>query len=264
MNSVRTSCLFALLSLALVQHPTFAASVGVDKWQEEILLQLSELRKSQGELKQQVADLRADVARAKSGAKPAAATSLDLRNASLPSFGPADADIAIVEFSDFQCPYCRQHVQKTWPTLRDKYLADGKVRYVFVDYPLSFHAQAMDAAIAGQCAHQQGAFWKMHDQLFENQRELGAPLYTRLASELGLDSAQFTACLTDKKVKREVAAHLSLGDSAGVQGTPAFVIGRLKDGKLTETRAIGGARPFEDFASVLDEYLGGTRAAQAE
>ncbi len=98
----------------------------------------------------------------------------------------------------------------------------------------------------------------MHDLLFENQSRLGAELYTQLAGQLKLDGGKFQACLADPKTKQRVAAHAALGDRAGVQGTPAFLIGRIKDGMLTDARLLSGARTFEEFARVLDQYANGS------
>jgi protein-disulfide isomerase len=241
--------------LLAVLSSSAVASPARDAWQEEILLQLSELRKTQGELEQQVAELRvaADKSRAAGGARKA--RSLDLTNVSLPALGAATASLAIVEFSDFQCPYCRRHQQGALAELLAKYVESGKARYYFVDFPLDSHTQALPAAIAATCAYAQGAFWKMHDGLFENQAHLGADLYERLAGELRLDMAQFESCLSDSRMKRQVRARVALGNAAGVQGTPAFVVGRLQHGVLTDFRSLGGARPFEEFALVLDQLL---------
>lgn len=250
------SALCALLLLAGLASPAFAAHAP-DKWMEEVLKELSELRKSQGELKQQVAELRNEVAGLRAGNR-GGSVSIDLRDPQVPSLGAVGAQVAIVEFSDFQCPYCRKHEQGAWPQLREKYVDAGKARYFFLDYPLDFHPHAREAAIAGACAHQQGAFWPMHDALFESQNKLGHDLYLKVAGQLGLNSDKFTACLADPKTNQQIGAHAALGDRAGVQGTPAFLIGRIKDGVLTDTRMLAGARGFEDFARILDQYMTGS------
>jgi protein-disulfide isomerase len=248
--------LVSLLAFALVS-PSALPAAPKDAWQEEILLQLSELRKSQGELKQQLTEMRAELTALRAGGggvRPA----FDLRDPQLPSQGSADAQVAIVEFSDFQCPYCRKHAQGTWPQLREKYLDAGRARYFFVDFPLAVHSQAGTAALAAACAHEQGAFWPMHDRLFDNQGKLGPELYTQLASQLNLDSSKFQSCLADPKTKQRIDAHAALGDRAGVQGTPAFLIGRIKDGVLVDARLLGGARAFEEFARIVDQYSNGS------
>lgn len=225
-----------------------------DRWQEETLLQLAELRKAQAGLAQQVKELRTEVAAMKGGGKQAS-KSVDLRDTSYPSVGEAKAAVAIVEFSDFECPYCRRHQQATLPQLMSSYVQTGRVRYYFLDFPLSFHARAQGAAIAAACAQQGGGFWKMHEKLFDRQRELGASLYPKIAAEIGLDSAAFEACLNDPKVKQGVLRAIAIGEHAGVQGTPAFLIGTVKDGVLTNAELVSGARPFTDFQRVIDDHL---------
>jgi protein-disulfide isomerase len=250
----RVSTLVLLLAACI--GPAFAAP-SHDKWIEEVLLQLSELRKSQGELAKQVADLSAQVTALRAGARQGA-TRLDLSAASFPALGDPNASVAIVEFSDFQCPYCHKHQQTTLPALGEKYLSTGKARYFFVDYPLEFHSHALEAAVAGACAHQQGAFWKMHDLLFENQSRLAPSLYPQLADTVGLDRRRFESCLADPQIKRQIDEHVALGDAAGVQGTPAFLIGRLQNGVLTEARVLSGAQPLSSFEHVLEKYITGS------
>ena len=260
------TCVVAtVLCLAWAVGVQSAASVETEKrardpWVEEILVQLSELRKSQGDLTKQVESLRGEVASLKGDGnqKDSAVLPLEVRDLPYPPLGDEKAQIAIVEFSDFECPFCRKHKQGTLQALTQSYVEKGVVRYYFVDFPLSFHAQAASAAVAAACAHQQGAFWKMHDALFDNQNRLGKELYLKLAGGLSLDKPKFEACLADPKMKRQVGERAALGDRAGVQGTPAFLIGRLKNGVLTETRAISGARPIADFDKVLSKYLPGS------
>ena len=225
-----------------------------DQWQEEILLQLSELRKGQGELRQQVTDLAAQVQALESAGKPAP-VSIDLRNGAYPAMGNAAATVAIVEFSDFECPFCRRHQQNTLPGLTAKYLDAGKARYVFVNLPLGFHASAEPAAIAGACAHQQGAFWKMREGLFANQNALNQSTFLKLAGDLGLNSDRFSTCLRDPAVAVQVRAQAQFGESIGVQGTPAFFIGRVRDGVLTDATLVSGAQPLAAFERVIDPLL---------
>jgi protein-disulfide isomerase len=247
--------LASVLSIAL---PSLAADGNEDDgWKQEILLQLSELRKAQGDLAKEVASLRSEVRTLRLGSADGAG-GLVLSDPQYPFIGNPKADIAIVEFSDFECPFCRKHKQSTLPSLAKSYIDNGTVRYYFVDYPLVFHPHAMPAAIAGACAHRQGAFWKMHDALFENQNKLGTALYLKLAGELSLDRAKFETCLADPKVKQQVGERAGLADQAGVQGTPSFLIGRIKNGMLTETRALSGARPAADFEKAISKYLKGS------
>jgi len=233
-----------------------ASTAADDQWREEILLELSELRKSQGEIQKRVGDLTAEVTQLKAmRAKSAGALSMDLRNASFPSLGNADAPLVIVEFSDFQCPYCRLHQKNTLPALVDKYVSTGKSKYVMVDFPLGFHAHAEPAAIAAACANNQGHFWEMHDLLFENQSRLEDASFAKSAATLDLDQSKFAQCMQDSKTAALVREHVRLGESMGVHGTPDFFIGRIKKGVLSDVTELSGAKPFTSFEGVLDGLL---------
>lgn len=232
-----------------------------DQWTEEILLELSEIRHAQGELVKQVTAVQTQVtalgtAGAGGGAEVAVAASpFDLRDATLPVLGDVDAQVAIVEFSDFQCPYCRRHQTNTTPALVDKYVQTGKVKYVFVDFPLSFHDNAESAAVAAACADKQGSFWRMHDALFASQAALGAETYRKLAADLNLDKAAFERCLSDPATVANVTKHVALGESMGVTGTPSFLVGRVRDGKLVDGISVSGAQPLSSFERVLAPLL---------
>jgi protein-disulfide isomerase len=259
----RFTSLLALLFTGIVTTDALAENSvrqKPDQWVEEILLQLSEMRKTQGDLLKRVDALQKEVTALQGAPKPGGdgALSMDLRDGRFPSLGDAKAQIAIVEFSDFECPYCRKHEQVTRRMLNENYVSSGAVRYFFVDFPLGFHSHAMGAAVAGACAHQQNKFWEMHDQLFEHQARLGDDLYQTLAADLGLDTKKFQKCLGDRSVSRQIAERLALGEQVGVQGTPAFLVGRLKNGMLTDIKTISGARPIADFEKVLSKYLPGT------
>ncbi len=134
--------------------------------------------------------------------------------------GEPDAPVTIVEFADFQCPYCRS-VEPVLAQLRDEY--QGKVRFAFRDFPLrSIHLQAQAAAEASRCAGEQGEFWEYHDLLFANQSRLGPDTYRELAGSAGLNTEQFAVCLTSGKFRDQIESDLQSGAVAGVSGTPAF------------------------------------------
>lgn len=161
-----------------------------------------------------------------------------------PSKGPKDAKVTIVEFSDFQCPYC----SKGRATIDEVVKAYGdKVRVVFRDFPLDFHEHAEKAAEASHCADEQGKFWAMHDWMFDHQDKLDVDHLKEAAKGLGLDSTQFDSCLSSGKYAKLVTDNLHAGSEAGVQGTPAFFINGI---------FISGARPFEDFKKEIDRELG--------
>lgn len=165
-----------------------------------------------------------------------------------PSAGSASAPVTLVEFSDFQCPYCRQ-VAPTLKQLREKY--GDKLRIVWKDFPLTqIHPQAFKAGEAGHCAAEQGKFWEYHDRLFANQQALQPSDLKKHAADLGLDAAKFDACLDSSKYGDRVREGVAQGSRLGVNSTPTmYVNGRL----------ISGAQPYEVIAGVIDEELSRSR-----
>jgi protein-disulfide isomerase len=162
-----------------------------------------------------------------------------------PAKGPADAPVTIIEFSDFQCPYCSR-VNPTLARLKDRY--GDSIRLVFRDFPiLQLHPQAAKAAEAGACANDQGKFWPMHDLMFANQARLDVTSLKQHAATLGLDAAAFEKCLDSGKHTAEWQKDAADAEKAGVQSTPAFFV---------NGRPVVGAVPYEQFASVIDEELG--------
>jgi protein-disulfide isomerase len=157
--------------------------------------------------------------------------------------GPANAPIEIIEFSDFQCPFC----QRANPTVRQVLQTYGdRVRFVYRHFPLGNHPNARPAAEASQCAAEQGKFWEYHDRLFANQSRLGEADLKQSAAELGLDTTKFNACVDTHKYRAQVEADMKAGEEAGVNGTPAFFV---------NGRMIGGAQPFDAFKRIIDEEL---------
>ncbi len=163
-----------------------------------------------------------------------------------PSLGPADAPITLVEFADFQGPYCRQWEQQTYQPLVQAY--PGKIRIVYRDFPLtSIHPNAMPAAEAAQCANEQGQFWPYHDKLFGGEN-LGDQVYQQYAQDLGLDMTKFNECLTSHKYASAIQTDMDFATNLGVNSTPTFFVNGL---------AIIGAQPLSTFTSVIDKELAG-------
>jgi protein-disulfide isomerase len=160
-----------------------------------------------------------------------------------PAKGPEGAPVTIVEFSDFQCPFCSRAIGTVDEVLK---AYPDKVRLVFRQFPLEFHKQAPKAAEASLCAHDQGKFWEMHDKLFANQKALEVPALKGYAKELGLDAAKFDKCLDSGEKAATVQADMADGQKVGVNGTPAFFINGI---------LLSGAQPFEEFKSVIDAEL---------
>lgn len=166
------------------------------------------------------------------------------------------AKVAIVEYTDYQCPYCQRHDQETKSQLIKEYVDTGKAIYVFRDFPLDFHGQiAIDSANAALCVNEIGGiskFVEYHSKIFmvENNEAL-----TKAAQDLGIDMNKFNTCMTEQRYADKIDQSLSDGMKAGVQGTPGFVVGVLdKDGNV-KGKLIAGAYPFASFEQILKEYL---------
>lgn len=170
----------------------------------------------------------------------------------LPALGLQSATIAVIEYSDYQCPYCRRYCTQTWPLLESEYVQTGRVRYFFWDLPLTnSHAMAVGAAEAGECAHRQGRFWQMHDLLFSNPRNLDRQTFGRHAITLGLNTERFNQCLVSEATSTIRMRRLQ-GAALGIKSTPTFLIGRIEpDGHVRVLRRIAGAQPFPVFRGIL-------------
>lgn len=167
-------------------------------------------------------------------------------------FGDPAAPITIVEYSDYQCPFCLRHFQETMPKLKEQYIDTGKVKYVFMDFPIdSLHPQAREASEAAECAGAQDTYWEMHDKLFGEQASWNgntnaADVFKQFAADLELDAEEFAACLDSDQFADEIAADQQDGADAGVTGTPAFFI---------NGRFVSGAQPIEVFQQLIDQLL---------
>ncbi|MBI1970964.1 DsbA family protein [Candidatus Woesearchaeota archaeon] len=168
-----------------------------------------------------------------------------------PVKGDKDAPVTIIEFSDYQCPFCGRFYTQTLPELEKEYISTGKVKLVYRDFPLtSIHQEAKPAAIAANCARKQGGdemYYKYHDKLFiGGGQALSAGTYKTYATELGLNMNKFEQCLADPSVAQEVDSDTQDGMRSGVQGTPAFFV----NGQL-----LSGAQPFPAFKQMIDAEL---------
>ncbi|MEE8403600.1 MAG: thioredoxin domain-containing protein [Candidatus Hydrothermarchaeaceae archaeon] len=188
---------------------------------------------------------------------PAEPTRIDVSIDGDSCMGPEDAPVTIIEFSDYQCPYCQKFWSQTLPQIKAEYIDTGKVKFVYRDFPLSGHANAQKAAEATECADDQEKFWAMHDIIFAGQTVWSSgdavSIFKGYASELELDEADFASCLDSGKYMEEVQKDLQDGVKAGVRATPAIFV----NGILVS----GGARPFSVFKQIIDSELAGGASA---
>jgi len=171
-----------------------------------------------------------------------------------PVLGNKNADVAIVEFSDFECPFCERAYSGAIADFKQSnYFTSGEVNLVFKHFPLnSIHPQAQKAAEAAECANRQEMFWEYHDELFENQQALDVASLKGYAQRLGLDMEEFNSCLDNDEAKSEVQKETTQATTAGARGTPYFVVVNTKTG---DTQVVSGAVPFAQFESAINAVM---------
>ncbi len=163
-----------------------------------------------------------------------------------PIKGLNDAPVTIIEFSDFQCPYCGRFFAQTLPLIEKNYIQTGKARFVYRNFPLSIHQYAEKAAEAAKCADEQGKYWEYHDTLFNNQDALDIPSLMQYAKELALNETTFNDCLNSGRMAPKVQKDLNDGLNYSISGTPTFFINGVE---------VVGAQPYSVFEMVIDrEY----------
>lgn len=178
---------------------------------------------------------------------------VDIDEGKLPLLGDKNAKLTIVEFSDFQCPYCKRFYDETYEQIKREYVDSGKVRLAYRHMPLVIHPLAQDAGEASECANEQDSFWQYHDKLFDEFNEWSAlgvdtapQTFVTYAGELGLNTQAFESCLTSNKHDQTVKDDMAAGTTAGATGTPTFFI----NGK-----PLVGAHPYATFKKLIDQEL---------
>ncbi len=175
------------------------------------------------------------------------------------SLGDAKAKVMVVEFSDYQCPFCGRYANDTYSKIVDDYVKTGKVRYMMRNFPLEqIHPNAVKAAEAAECAGDQGKYWEMHERLFKNQNQLDAKELPAHALVLGMDQPKFQDCMSTGKFTAKVKADIADGAKLNVRGTPTFFFGYPdpKDpSKLNAVKLLSGAQPLSAFTAILDGLL---------
>ena len=174
------------------------------------------------------------------------------------------AKIAIIEYSDYECPFCKRHVDQTVPKLLSEYVEKGGVIYVYKDFPLSFHdPNAIEQAQAAECVRDlsggdNAVFFKFHDLIYEtttSNKGLTSDQLFNLASKVSIKTEDLKNCVSSEKFLKEVQGDVAEGKAAGVTGTPGFIIGRIQDDGSVVGKRIDGAYPYESFVEILSEYL---------
>jgi protein-disulfide isomerase len=250
-RTVLTIALGFLISSAAFAQQTQQAAEEIRGLRKEI----EELKKGQQEMRNDLAEIKNLLMGKQPGARDPKDITLKLDEGQY--MGDKAAKVAVVEFSDFQCPFCGRYARETWPQIQNDYVKTGKIRYGFRDFPLiSIHPNALKAAAAAECASEQGKYWEMHDRLFANPGALGDGDLARYALEIGLESQKFNECLASGKKEEKIREEMGEGMKAGVGGTPTFFVGTVNSqGAFKVTKVITGAVPYANFKQALDGAL---------
>ena len=220
--------------------------------------EIEDLKKGQEAIQKDLQEIKrlltnpSQAAAPRPAAAPALPATIDI--AKEPIRGNERARIAVIEYSDYECPFCARYVANTYPEIDREYVKTGKIRYVFRDLPLSFHKQAFKAAEASHCAGEQGKFWEMHDRMFQNSKELTLTDLPRHAGAVGLDVPQFQQCLDSGRFATAVTSDVTHANGIGITGTPTFVIGVIEpNSSVVKVRTkLVGARSYADFKAAID------------
>ncbi len=171
-----------------------------------------------------------------------------------PALGSVNAPLTVVEFTDYQCPYCLRFSKTTFPQLKTKYIDTGKVRWVALNLPLSFHKDARKAAQATHCAGEQGKFWEMREKLYQHQQKLGVQHLINYAQSLAIDTKTFHSCLQSDRHLAEIDKDTKNAASLRLTGTPSFIIGKTSSDVISGQVVIG-AQPFKVFEAAITKKL---------
>lgn len=223
---------------------------------------VQELKKGQAEMKQQLEEIR-KLLTPKPPAPAVGKLDGTVAVGSIEVRGSKHASVTLIEFSDYQCPFCKRHTDQTAPTLIKDYVDSGKVRYAFRDFPIaSLHPNATKAAEAARCAGDQGKYWPMHDRLFANQQGLQTENLPAHAEAIGLNEAKFRACLDEGRYAAAVQKDVDDGNQLGITGTPTIVVGMTDNKQVKNAVIIRGAQPISTFKAEIDKLLAPAVAAK--
>lgn len=242
--------LFIRMLLFFAWSLAASASQAEEKWvADELFLQLADMRKAVQQLQQKVSVLEQQLV----GQQPKLAA-IDLAGSERMTLGKPGATIAILEFSDYECPYCAKHYKNVLPKLRERYIDKGIVTYVMKDFPLEFHAHAQKASLSARCAGEQGHYWAMHKAIFEARGRVTDQLTDGVIRQEKLNLSAFKRCLDNPAQLAAIEQDMALASRIGVSGTPAFLVGAVKDNRLINYQRFDGVQSFETFAGMIEHF----------
>ncbi len=249
MNRKISVVLFIGLLTALFCSP--AIGEGLSREQGDAMI--SELRQIRQLLEKQKGDA--------APAAPAAPERVRLKIGREFALGQSDAPLVMVEYTDYQCPFCNRFYTTTFPELKKQYIDTGKLRFISRDYPLAFHPHSQKAAQATRCGGEQDKFWQLKDALMINFSRVTPELITSLARDAALDMGKFQECMDSGRHLPEIKDGIDAANAIGINGTPSFVVGRVTGGYL-EGYLLVGAQPFSAFEALIKEIQSGAQKKQ--
>jgi protein-disulfide isomerase len=264
-NAIAVTIISMIMSI-----PAFAASTKDEVI--ELQKEVQALKEGQDSIKNDLAEIKklleSGARAAPTPPKPKPFEPRDVMITGAPVMGDTDAKVTLIEYSDYQCPFCARHSKQTMPEIIKNYIDEGKVKFVMREFPIpSLHPRATAASEAALCAGSQGKYWEMHDVLFSNQKKMSDDDLRDYAAEIGLDTGKFNTCLEQKDFAEQLGKDIEEGREMGVSGTPSFVLG-ITDSenpdKVHVTRFVRGARNYDAFAKEIDELLAGDGEVKAE
>lgn len=249
--TVASAALMVMASLASAQ----SAAPGMDDRVNILQIEVQKLRGDVETMKGNIEKIVQFLQQVQSPQGNPEAAKLSIAGA--PVLGRADAPVTIIEFSDFECPFCQSFFASTLPQIRRDYIDTGKVRYVLMDFPLDrVHRKARKAAEAAHCSAEQGKFWEMHDILFAQKGQLDDSLYGGYAKGLGLNTADFNSCLASGRHAGKIDKSMAGAVSIGIRVTPSFIVSLTAPGDIVSGGAIiTGAQPYDEYRTAIEQAL---------
>lgn len=249
-----------IISGMVLAQPAMAASTKQEVI--ELKQEVAALKEGQDSIQKELQEIKTlleEGARAPAAPTAQRFTPTEVSIGDAPYLGEEDAVVTLMEFSDYQCPFCSRHYREVMPTLVKDYVESGKLKYVMRENPImSLHPQAMAASQAALCADDQGKYWEMHNLIFDNQREIADENLKAHAKTIGLDVAAFDECLDSGKHEERIQDDLAEGRNLGIRGTPGFVLGLTNPENPNEanmTQFINGAQSLDTFKRTIDNLL---------
>ncbi len=262
MMTIRWRVSFAGSILAVVLLAGVSLALAADEL-KELHQEIESLKVGQETIKKDlkaIKDLLTSLTRPRSKIQD---VNLSVNVAKYPAKGPADAEVTLIEFTDYQCPFCARNAKSVLPKLTKDFVETGKIRYVLRDFPLTaIHKDAAKAHEAAHCAGEQGKYWEMHAQLFAHQKELQAEKLAGHAAAAGVtDKRAFQTCVDSGKYAKKIQASMAEGSKASVRGTPSFLLGRTEaDGTVKATKLIRGAHSYPVFQQHIYALLASSKS----